>query len=62
MHPNIQIEIRPHPQYPDTHKRVIVHSRGRVWYADWAEPWPTEATVRQAWIEDRRSFLSYFGS
>lgn len=54
---NIQVEIRPHPRAPETHRRAVVTTqKGRCYYCDWAEPWPTEEVVRQTWENDRRAF------
>lgn len=64
----VQVEIRQHPEYPETHRRVIVTTaKGYCYCCDWAEPWPAdEDAVRKAWQEDRASyraaFLPYYGA
>jgi hypothetical protein len=56
----IQVEIKPDPRFPETHRRVVVTTaRGYCYFATWAEPWPDEATVRQAWRETRSDFQPY---
>lgn len=55
----MKITIAPHPKRPDTHKLVKIESRGKVYAAAWAEPFPDEAEVRRAWRENRRVFQPY---
>jgi hypothetical protein len=58
---NIEVTIRPHPKYGETHSLVIVETRTRAYSTTWADT-PTESDVRQAWKYDRAAFLPYFGS
>lgn len=60
----IQVEIRKHPRYPETHRRAIVTTaRGYCYYCDWAEPWPAdEEAVIKVWKEDRAAFLPHYGA
>lgn len=55
----IQVEIKRHPFHPETHRLVKVIHHGRVYATSWAEPFPTEAEVRQAWRSARRQFRPY---
>jgi hypothetical protein len=55
----IQVDIRNHPASSD-HKQVIVTTaRGYSFTCTWAEPFPDEETVRQAWSENRKNFAPY---
>lgn len=57
---SISVYIRNHPYSPD-HKQVIVTtSRGYCYSCTWAEPFPDEETVRQAWKENRSDFAPYY--
>lgn len=57
----IQVEIKNHPTSTD-HKRVVVTTpRGYVFACSWAEPFPSEEIVRQAWATDRRDFTPFYG-
>jgi hypothetical protein len=56
---SVEIEIKPHHNYPETHSRVIVTTRnGFVFACDWAGK-PELADAIQAWLDDRRSFRKY---
>jgi hypothetical protein len=53
-----QIEIRNHPTSA-AHKIVKAISRGRVYAATFAEPFPTVEEAQQLWREERRAFRPY---
>lgn len=53
------IEIINHP-ISSTHKVAkVITARQRVYAVTYAEPFPTEAEVRQLWREQRREFRPY---
>lgn len=60
-----QIEIKRHPQYPETHSVVIVTTRrGLVYACDWAGT-PETITIADAlhaWQHDKYSFHPYNSS
>lgn len=59
----MEVEIKPDPRHPETHRLVIVTTKNGLVYATrWAQPWPDEARVREAWRTDRRDFAPYNSS
>jgi len=54
----IEITIVDHPLNA-AHRIIKVVSRGRVYAATTAEPFPTIAEAYQIWKEERRSFQPY---
>ena len=57
--PSVEIEIKPHPNYPKTHSIVIVTTRhGLVFACDWAGK-PEQADALFAWMHDKYSFRKY---
>jgi hypothetical protein len=56
----IDVLIRDHPASKD-HKQVIVTDRrGYSYSCSWAEPFPSEDAVRQAWLNDRKAFMPHY--
>lgn len=45
----MQIRIKKDPRHPETHRVALVEVRGRVYACTYAEPWPSEADVREDW-------------
>ena len=54
----VQVAITNHPMSA-AHKVVKVESRGRIYAVTYAEPWPTEADVRELWRIERKAFRPY---
>jgi hypothetical protein len=55
----LQIAIIPHPTSPTHRVAKVTTARGYVYALTSAEPFPTEAEVRQLWREHRRAFAPY---
>lgn len=54
----LDIEIKKHPHYPETHSVVIVTTPRGVYACAWAGT-PTAEEALQAWKNDRRCFRPY---
>ena len=54
----LQITIIDHPTSA-AHRIAKVQSRGRIYGVTYAEPFPTEAEVREVWRTERRAFRPY---
>lgn len=58
---SLQIEIRKHFLYPDTHwTAVVTTTRGFCYQCSWAGDRPTEEQVLKAWRTDRKAFLKHY--